>query len=39
MHIRLRWTHAGKRVAVIVIGVLLLALTQGDVVRFAYQGY
>jgi hypothetical protein len=39
MKIRLRWTHAGLRVAVLLAGLLLLALSQGDVVRFAYQGY
>jgi hypothetical protein len=39
MKIHLRWTHTGLRVAVIVIGLVLIALTQGEAVRFAYQGY
>ena len=39
MKIRLKWTNVAFRIVVLVVGVVLLALTQGSVVRFVYQGY
>jgi hypothetical protein len=39
MKIRLKWTNVAFRVVLLAAGVVLLALTQGGVVRFVYQGY
>jgi hypothetical protein len=39
MKIRLRWTNTVLRTLLIIVGLVLIELTQGNVVHFVYQGY